>query len=99
MNSFKVRMFTTFRTKVEGKANVLTIWLNERTLEAIKSGNFRINFRFGTTSTHLQKEKSKPGTSGDIWDAKSIKTLEGIVEVIEAERTGLSREADLLSIE
>lgn len=79
---------------MEGKGRLLTIEVDNRSLEEIKRGSCHINYRL-TTYLRTFTEKSRVKTP----DGEVTEVSEEISEVIEAERTGSVRELDLLPSE
>ncbi|CAD7081749.1 unnamed protein product [Hermetia illucens] len=93
------RLWRVFRSKVEGKGKLLTIGVDDRSLEAIKRRSCHINYRFGNIPVHVHKEKPRKETSEEASGGKLTEVPEEVAEAIEAERTGSTREIDLLPSE
>ncbi|CAD7082050.1 unnamed protein product [Hermetia illucens] len=93
------RLWRVFRSKVEGKGKLLTIGVDDRSLEAIKRRSCHINYRFGNIPVHVHKEKPRKETSEEASGGKLTEVPEEVAEAIEAERTGSTREVDLLPSE
>lgn len=76
-----------FRSKKRDKSKLFTIGVDDRSLDAIKTYNCLINYRFGITPVHLYRGKPSKDISENTSDGKPTEIPEGIAKAIEAERT------------
>lgn len=88
------RLWGVFKSKEEGKGKLLTIGEDGRSLEAIKSFNCTISYRFGYNPVHVHEKKPRKNTSSS--GGKSNAVPERFAETIDVERAGPSREVNLL---